>query len=72
LIFCITSLSREFKDYVHGFERLDKKRMLTDSKEHNRNIAKSDWKKTISMMKYKSNVKLLNPHNSTRRCSRCG
>jgi len=67
-----TSLSREFKDYVHGFERLDKKRMLTGSKEHNRNIAKSDWKKTIAMMSYKSNVKLLNPRNSTRRCSRCG
>jgi len=67
-----TSLSRKFKDYVHGFERLDKKRMLTDSRKHNRNIAKSDWKKTIAMMSYKSNVKLLNPRNSTRRCSRCG
>jgi len=67
-----TSLSREFKGYIHGFESLEKKWMFGSSKEHNRNIAKSDWKKIIAMMSYKSSVKLLNPYNSTRRCSRCG
>jgi len=67
-----TFLSSEFSNYIHGFERVKKRRMFSRSKNHNRNIAKSDWKKTIAMMGYKSNVKLLNPHNTTRRCSRCG
>ncbi|PUA34175.1 MAG: transposase, partial [Candidatus Terraquivivens tikiterensis] len=67
-----TSLSREFKGYMHGFESLEKQRMFNNSKEHNRNIAKSDWKKLIVMMGYKSRIKTLNPHNTTKRCSRCG
>jgi transposase len=45
--------------------------MLNGSKEHNRNISKSDWKTIITFMSYKSKVVLLNPKNSTRRCSRC-
>jgi putative transposase len=46
--------------------------MLNSSNEHNRNISKSDWKTIITFMSYKSKVVLLNPKNSTRRCSRCG
>jgi transposase len=46
--------------------------MLNGSKEHNRNISKSDWKTIITFMEYKSKVVLLSPKNSTRRCSRCG
>ena len=46
--------------------------MLNSSREHNRNISKSDWKAIITLMGYKSKVKPLNPRNSTRRCSRCG
>ena len=46
--------------------------MLNSSREHNRNISKSDWKAIITPMGYKSKVKPLNPKNSTRRCSRCG
>jgi len=46
--------------------------MLNGSKKHNRNISKSDWKTIITLMSYKSKVVLLNPKNSTRRCSRCG
>jgi len=46
--------------------------MLGSSKEHNRNISKSDWKAIVKFMSYKSNVTLLNPKNSTKRCSRCG
>jgi putative transposase len=46
--------------------------MLNYSKEHNRNISKSDWKTIITFMEYKSKVVLLNPKNTTRRCSRCG
>jgi len=65
-------ISREFKNYVHGFEDLRKKNMFNCSKEHNRRIAKMNWKMITSFMSYKSKVKLLNPKNSTRRCSRCG
>ena len=67
-----TSIAREFEGYVHGFEDLRKNRMLNGSKEHNRNISKSDWKAIVKFMSYKSNVTFLNPKNSTKRCSRCG
>jgi len=67
-----TSLARRFKGYIHGFEHLEKKRMLNGSNEHNRNISKSGWKTIITLMSYKTKVVLLNPKNSTRRCSRCG
>ena len=67
-----TFMTRRFKGYTHGFEQLGKNRMLNGSKEHNRNISKSDWKAIVKFMSYKSNVTLLNPKNSTKRCSRCG
>jgi putative transposase len=67
-----TSIASEFDGFVHGFEDLRKERMFNGSKEHNRNISKSSWKTIIEFMSYKSRVILLNPKNSTRRCSRCG
>jgi putative transposase len=69
-----THITDEFKGYIHGFEDLRKSRMLNSSKEHNRNISKSDWKMIITFMNYKSNsnVILLNPKNTSKRCSRCG
>jgi putative transposase len=67
-----TFMSRKFKGYIHGFEDLRKERMLNGSKMHNRNISKINWKTIITLMSYKSKVMLLNPKNSTRRCSRCG
>jgi putative transposase len=67
-----TFIARKFKGYAHGFEHLGKNGMLNDSKEHNRNVSKSDWKTIITFMGYKSRVVILNPKNSTRRCSRCG
>jgi len=67
-----TFITGEFKGYTHGFEYLRKNRMLNGSKEHNRSISKSDWKTIITLISYKSKVVLLNPKNSTRRCSRCG
>ena len=67
-----TSITREFDGIVHGFEYLRKERMFNGSKKHNRDISKSSWKTIIAFMSYKSRVVLLNPKNSTRRCSRCG
>ncbi|MBS7288530.1 MAG: transposase, partial [Candidatus Freyarchaeota archaeon] len=62
-------IAEAFRGYVHGFEDIKKEKMLKKSRTHNRNIAKSNWKTIISLMGYKSRVQLLNPHNSTRRCS---
>jgi putative transposase len=67
-----TSIARELDGFVHGFEDLRKERMFNGSKKHNRDISKSGWKTIIAFMGYKSRVVLLNPKNSTRRCSRCG
>jgi len=67
-----TFISRKFKGYIHGFEDLRKEKMLKGSKIHNRNISKINWKTIITLMSYKSKIMLLNPKNSTRRCSRCG
>jgi putative transposase len=67
-----TFITRKFKSYVHGFEYLRKNKMLNNSKKHNRNISKIDWKKIVTFISYKSNVTLLNPKNSTKRCSKCG
>ncbi|MGQ9781299.1 MAG: hypothetical protein ACUVQ8_03455 [Nitrososphaeria archaeon] len=38
------SLAKKFKGYIHEFEDLNKERMLTYLKKHNRDIAKSSWK----------------------------
>jgi putative transposase len=67
-----TFITRKFDSYIHGFEDLRKNRMFTSSKEHNRKISKNDWKTIIKFMSYKSKIILLNPKNSTKRCSRCG
>ncbi|MEM4477737.1 MAG: transposase [Candidatus Korarchaeum sp.] len=70
-----TSLSREYKGYIHGFENLRKDKMFRRGKKarkHNRKVAKSDWKIIQSLMSYKSRVVFLNPKDTSRRCSRCG
>jgi putative transposase len=54
-------IAGKFKGYIHGFEHLGKNRMLNSSKEHNRNISKSDWRTIITFMSCKSKVVLLNP-----------
>jgi putative transposase len=67
-----TDIAREFKGYIHGFEGLRKNGMLEGSRGHNRNVSKSDWGAIITLMGYKAGTVILNPKNSTRRCSRCG
>jgi putative transposase len=67
-----TNLARTFKEYIHGFENLNKERMFTHFKRHNRIIAKSDWNTIITLMSYKTKVKILNPYNSSKKCARCG
>jgi len=67
-----TKLAKEFKDYEHGFENLEKQGMFGKCKIHNRVVSKQNWKQIIALMSYKANVKLLDPRNSTKICSRCG
>jgi len=67
-----TSITRKFKGYIHGFENLRKDKMLNGLRKHNRNISKSDWKTIITLMNYKAKTVILNPKNSTKRCSKCG
>ena len=67
-----TNLAKEFKDYEHGFENLEKWGMYGKKKTHNRVISKQNWKQIIQLMSYKANVRLLNPRNSTKTCPRCG
>ncbi len=35
-------------------------------------MVKSDWRMIYKFMSYKAETVTLNPHNSSRRCSRCG
>ncbi len=67
-----TRISKMFKGYVHGFENIHKNRMMDRNRDHNRRIAKSNWKMIQSLMAYKSRIIILDPRNTTRRCSRCG
>jgi len=67
-----TFMAKEFRGYTHGFEDLRKSGMLNGSRERNRRVSKSNWKGIVTLMGYKSKVMLLNPRDSTRRCSRCG
>jgi putative transposase len=58
----------------HFFEDLDKEKMYTRGRSHSRRLAKSDWRMFQSFLSYKTGrpVGLLDPYNTTRRCSRCG
>jgi len=57
---------------AHGFEDLNKAGMFSDSREHNRDIAKQNWKQIVQLMNYKSEVKLVDPRNTSSTCPRCG
>ncbi|MEM3372052.1 MAG: hypothetical protein QXO55_05560 [Candidatus Korarchaeum sp.] len=64
---------------MHGFEDLRKEGMFKRSRKHNKNarkhnrkVAKSDWKIIQFFMSYKARVVILNPKDTSRRCSRCG
>ena len=67
-----TKLSKELKDYEHGFEDLEKQGMFTKRKVHNRVISKQNWGQIVALMSYKAKIGLINPKNSTKTCPRCG
>jgi len=67
-----TALTRMFPDVTHGFEDLNKAGMFNESREHNRDIAKQNWKQIVQFMSYKTEVKLVDPRNTSSTCPRCG
>ncbi len=67
-----TRIAREFSDYIHVFENLNKETMYNRSKKHNRNIALHDWRKIVEVLKYKVRVIEIDPKFTTKTCSRCG
>jgi len=67
-----TILTRLFPNAIHGFEDLNKEGMFNDSREHNRDTAKQNWKQIVSYMSYKTEIKLVDPRNTSSTCPRCG
>ncbi|WXG47006.1 MAG: zinc ribbon domain-containing protein [Candidatus Atabeyarchaeum deiterrae] len=69
-----TSKLARFPAVQHFFEDLDKEKMYTWGRSHNRRLSKSDWKMFQAFLAYKTGkpIRFLNPYNTTRRCSRCG
>jgi len=67
-----TMFTRVFPDVVHGFEDLNKAGMFNKSREHNRDIAKQNWKQIVQFMSDKSEIKLVDPRNTSSTCPRCG
>lgn len=60
--------------FQYYFEALDKRRMYTRGRSHNRRLSKSDWRMVQRFLAYKTGCppKSLDPRNTTKRCSRCG
>jgi len=67
-----TTLTKMFPNVTHGFEDLNKVGMFNKSREHNREIAKQNWKQIVQFMSYKSEIKLVDPRNTSSTCPRCG
>ena len=68
-----TRLAKEFKDYEHGFEDLEKQEMFDKRKTRNRVISKQNWKQIIQFMKYKI-AKVgddVNPRRTSSTCPMC-
>ena len=69
-----TEIAREFKNYEHGFEDLEKQKMFNKSKIHNRVISKQNWKTIIQFIKYKG-FKIrdnIDPRGTSSNCPMCG
>lgn len=70
-----TMISREFKDYQHGFEDLEKQEIVKKrkgkkrGKRRNREVLVTNWGQIISLMSYKAaEVRLIDPRNSSKIC----
>ena len=57
---------------VNGFERLDKRGMLTRSRSWNRRIADTDWRGIAARVSMGGGAVEVDPRLTSRTCSRCG
>jgi len=67
-----TYLAKAFPNALHGFESLEKQGMYSDSRKHNRDVAKQNWKQIVQYMSYKARVELVNPYKTSSTCPLCG
>ncbi|MFN4046129.1 MAG: zinc ribbon domain-containing protein, partial [Acidilobaceae archaeon] len=67
-----TGLARMFPGALHGFEDLEKHGMYGGSEEHNRSVAKQNWKQIVKYVSYKSRVRLVDPRGTSKTCPMCG
>jgi transposase len=57
---------------VNGFEGLDEGGMLTHSRSRNRRIADTDWRGIAARVSVGGGAVEVDPHLTSRTCSRCG
>ena len=59
--------------YKHGFEDLNKAGMYKRGRKRwNKELGYTDWSKIVKLTGYKSTVELVDPHHTSKDCSRCG
>ena len=62
-----------FPNAIHGFEELDKERMLRrSSKNIRKRIARVSWRNIVREIEQRAVVKEIDPRNTSKTCSRCG
>lgn len=62
-----------FPNTLHGFEELDKERMLKRSRKNIRKrIARASWRNFLREIKQRAVVEEVDPRNTSKTCSRCG
>ena len=62
-----------FPNAIHGFEELDKERMLRrSSKNIRKRIARVSWRNIVGEIEQRAVVKEIDPRNTSKTCSRCG
>ena len=57
---------------VHGFEALQKGRMVTRRHTHNRKLSDTDWRKIMQYVALHALVTNIMPYYSSKTCARCG
>ncbi len=73
LVHKITStIAKMFPNALHGFENLNKHNMYSESRKHNRDISKQNWKQITGYMTYKARVRLVDPRKTSSTCPMCG
>jgi len=57
---------------THGFESLEKWRMVKKSRNFNRKLSDTDWRKIVRYIATNSNIQYIEPYYTSKTCSQCG